>query len=89
MRSCSTGPTPPASWSPTCKRDPVDLLVVGSHGHGLVRDLLLGQTVDRVRHHLEVPMLIARPGREGQSAAPMPPAGSGHEEDGIVTDAMA
>jgi len=40
---------------------PVDLLVVGSHGHGLVRDLLFGQTVDKVRHGLEIPMLIARP----------------------------
>jgi manganese transport protein len=29
----------------------------------MVRDLLLGQTVDRVRHGLEVPMLIARPDR--------------------------
>ena len=45
------------------KKHPVDLLVVGSHGHGLVRDLLYGQTVDKVRHNLEVPMLIARPGR--------------------------
>jgi manganese transport protein len=45
------------------KRDPVDLLVVGSHGHGLVRDLLYGQTVDKVRHGLEIPMLIARPDR--------------------------
>jgi manganese transport protein len=45
------------------KNDPVDLLVVGSHGHGLVRDLLFGQTVDRVRHNVEIPMLIARPGR--------------------------
>ena len=45
------------------RHDPVDLLVVGSHGHGMVRDLLLGQTVDRVRHRLEVPMLIARPDR--------------------------
>jgi manganese transport protein len=43
------------------KREPVDLLVVGSHGHGLVRDLLLGQTVDKVRHGLGIPMLIARP----------------------------
>src|SRR5262249_47805515 len=43
------------------KRHPVDLLVVGSHGHGLVRDLLYGQTVDKVRHSLNVPMLIARP----------------------------
>ena len=43
------------------KKDRVDLLVVGSHGHGMVRDLLYGQTVDRVRHRLEVPMLIVRP----------------------------
>ena len=43
------------------KAEPVDLLVVGSHGHGLVRDLLFGQTVDKVRHGLNVPMLIARP----------------------------
>ena len=51
------------------RREPVDLLVVGSHGHGLVRDLLLGQTVDKVRHNLEVPMLIARPDREGAKGA--------------------
>jgi manganese transport protein len=43
------------------RREPVDLLVVGSHGHGLVRDLLFGQTVDKVRHGLDIPMLIARP----------------------------
>jgi manganese transport protein len=45
------------------KRDPVDLLVVGSHGHGLVRDLLYGQTVDKVRHGLDIPMLVTRPER--------------------------
>jgi manganese transport protein len=39
----------------------VDILVVGSHGHGWVRDMLYGETVDRVRHGLNVPMLIARP----------------------------
>ena len=62
-RSCSTAPTRPAQLVAHLKRDPVDLLVVGSHGHGLVRDLLLGQTVDKVRHGLEIPMLIARPDR--------------------------
>ena len=46
------------------KDEPVDLLVVGSHGHGLVRDLLFGQTVDKVRHGLDIPMLIARPVEE-------------------------
>jgi manganese transport protein len=50
------------------KKHPVDLLVVGSHGHGLVRDLLWGQTVDKVRHGLEIPMLIARPGGHPQTA---------------------
>jgi len=38
-------------------------------GHGLVRDLLFGQTVDKVRHGLDIPMLIARPD----------PAGTHHE----------
>jgi len=49
------------------KQEPVDLLVVGSHGHGVVRDLLFGQTVDKVRHGLEIPMLIARPDRAAGS----------------------
>jgi manganese transport protein len=70
------GPDPAGELVGQLRRDPVDLLVVGSHGHGLVRDLLLGQTVDRVRHNLTVPMLIARPGREGTAPtpAPAPPA---------------
>jgi manganese transport protein len=60
------------------RNDPVDLLVVGSHGHGLVRDLLFGQTVDRVRHHLEIPMLIARPEK--------PPSAGGAAAPTIVSD---
>lgn len=51
------------------KASPVDLLVVGSHGHGLVRDLLFGQTVDKVRHGLAIPMLIARPDSSGKPIA--------------------
>lgn len=58
------------------KREPVDLLVVGSHGHRLVRDLLYGQTVDTVRHHLEIPMLIARPS-ESSRGTTTPPGGQG------------
>jgi manganese transport protein len=70
------GPDPAGALVAHLRHDPVDLLVVGSHGHGLVRDLLLGQTVDRVRHSLEVPMLIARPGREGTATSPLPPSNS-------------
>ncbi len=65
------GPDPAGEIVSYLKSHPVDLLVVGSHGHGLVRDLLLGQTVDRVRHGLDVPMLIARPDRG--STGPMEP----------------
>jgi manganese transport protein len=61
------GPNPAEELVAHLRHDPVDLLVVGSHGHGMVRDLLLGQTVDRVRHRLEVPMLIARPDRESSA----------------------
>jgi manganese transport protein len=70
------GPDPAGQLVGYLRNDPVDLLVVGSHGHGLVRDLLFGQTVDRVRHSLEIPMLIARPGR---TAGPAVPAQRGAE----------
>jgi manganese transport protein len=58
------GPDRAARLIRQLKAEPVDLLVVGSHGHGLVSDLLFGQTVDKVRHGLTIPMLIARPGSE-------------------------
>jgi manganese transport protein len=38
----------------------VDLLVMGSHGHRLLGDLLLGQTVDPVRHQVGIPVLVVR-----------------------------
>ena len=37
------------------KREPVDLLVVGFHGHGAFMDLMLGQTVDKVRARTRYP----------------------------------
>ena len=38
----------------------VDMLVMGSHGHRLLGDLLWGQTVDPVRHRVEIPVLVVR-----------------------------
>jgi manganese transport protein len=32
--------------------------VCGSHGHRGIEDLIYGQTVDTVRHALDIPMLI-------------------------------
>jgi manganese transport protein len=62
------GPDPAVEIVNHLRTHPVDLLVVGSHGHGMVRDLLFGQTVDKVRHGLGIPMLIARPDRAGDPA---------------------
>jgi manganese transport protein len=38
----------------------VDLLVMGSHGHRLLGDLLWGETVDPVRHQVEIPVMVVR-----------------------------
>ncbi|MEO7121291.1 MAG: universal stress protein, partial [Ginsengibacter sp.] len=36
----------------------VDLLVVGSHGHKGLKDILLGSTVDTLRHKINIPVLV-------------------------------
>lgn len=38
----------------------VDLLIMGAHGHNLLKDLLFGTTVEKVRHKVKVPVLIVR-----------------------------
>jgi manganese transport protein len=40
-----------------------DLVIMGAHGHGGLKDLIFGNTINPVRHHLNVPMLIVRPGK--------------------------
>jgi manganese transport protein len=37
-----------------------DLLVMGAHGHELLKDLVFGTTVDTVRHKVKIPVLIVR-----------------------------
>jgi manganese transport protein len=37
-----------------------DLVIMGAHGHGGLKDLIFGTTINPVRHNLEVPMLIVR-----------------------------
>ena len=38
----------------------VDMLVMGSHGHRMIADLLWGETVAPVRHKVDIPILIVR-----------------------------
>ncbi len=40
-----------------------DLVIMGAHGHGGLKDLIFGTTIDPVRHQLNLPMLIVRPGK--------------------------
>jgi manganese transport protein len=41
-------------------KEQVDLLVMGSHGHKAVKDLIYGTTVDTVRHLVNVPVLVVK-----------------------------
>jgi manganese transport protein len=38
----------------------VDMLVMGSHGHRLIGDLIWGQTVDPVRHRVGIPVMVVQ-----------------------------
>src|SRR5262249_23804243 len=37
-----------------------DLLIMGAHGHKKLKDLIFGNTIDPVRHALNVPILVVR-----------------------------
>lgn len=40
------------------KDSKADLLVIGAHGHAGIKDWIYGATIDSVRHHLKIPVLI-------------------------------
>jgi manganese transport protein len=40
-----------------------DLVIMGAHGHGGLKDILFGNTINPVRHALDVPMLVVRAGK--------------------------
>lgn len=37
-----------------------DILIMGAHGHNWMKDILLGTTVDAVRHKVNIPVMIVR-----------------------------
>ncbi|HLM98796.1 MAG TPA: Nramp family divalent metal transporter [Bryobacteraceae bacterium] len=41
-----------------------DLLVMGAHGHGGLKDLIFGATINSVRHKLRIPLLVVRAARK-------------------------
>ena len=40
-----------------CKSEDIELLIVGSHGHKFLKDIVYGSTVNEVRHRVRVPVL--------------------------------
>ena len=52
--------TPKKSIPEVVKNNNVDLLVMGAHGHKLIKDILFGTTVDAVRHKVKIPILVVR-----------------------------
>jgi manganese transport protein len=49
---------PAAEMSKIISANAIDLLVVGSHGHRGLKDILLGSTVDALRHKIKIPVLV-------------------------------
>jgi manganese transport protein len=39
----------------------IDFIVMGSHGHKAIKDLIFGTTVNSVRHMVNVPVLVVKP----------------------------
>ncbi len=40
--------------------EPVDLIAMTTHGHRLIGDILRGSTADKVRHEVNVPVLLLK-----------------------------
>ena len=43
-----------------CREHKVDLIAMSTHGHRFISDLLYGSTADKVRHLVDVPVLLLR-----------------------------
>jgi nucleotide-binding universal stress UspA family protein len=43
-----------------CSERPVDLIAMSTHGHRFLADLILGSTANKLRHVVDVPVLLVR-----------------------------
>src|SRR5213593_4679450 len=51
---------PPTEILRTAQREQCDLIAMTTHGHRLIGDLILGSTINEVRHRASVPVLLVR-----------------------------
>lgn len=52
---------PASAIADIVKKENVDFIVMGSHGHKALKDLIFGTTVNSVRHMVKVPVLVVKP----------------------------
>ena len=52
---------PAKSIAQIVKDEHIDFIVMGSHGHKGIKDLIFGTTVNSVRHLVNVPVLVVKP----------------------------
>jgi manganese transport protein len=50
--------SPPEQILKVAEADGVDLIAMASHGHRLVGDIILGSTIEAVRHRAHVPIVV-------------------------------
>jgi manganese transport protein len=51
------GGEPENEIAKTCRKEALEMIVVGSHGHKMVKDIIYGATVDELRHKVRIPVL--------------------------------
>ena len=51
---------PATELTRVAKSEAVDLIAMSTHGHRFLNDLLRGSTADRLRHNVEVPVLMIK-----------------------------
>ena len=52
--------SPPDEIARIVKAEQADLLIIGTHGHRIIKDIFLGATANRVRHLVDIPTFMVR-----------------------------
>jgi manganese transport protein len=55
---------PASAIAKIVNEEKVDFVVLGSHGHKAIKDLIFGTTVNSVRHKVNVPVLVVKPQKQ-------------------------
>jgi len=52
--------SPAAAIAKIVEDEGIDFIVMGSHGHKAIKDLIFGTTVNKVRHRVKIPVLVVK-----------------------------